>query len=192
MSDAVPHKNSRITLWLIVAVCVAPMLASYIAFYVWQPVDHVNHGTLLPPRPLPDAQLKRADGTDFRFPDLRGQWIIVVTGGGACGDICERNLTYARQVRLAQGKESGRIERLWLVTDEVRPSAALMERYAGTLVVHAAGSPALHALPAAGTAGSDVYVIDPLGNLMMRYPPDLDPRRMLKDIARLLRHSKWK
>jgi len=184
-------KRSRATLWLILALCLAPVLASYIAFYFWQPSEHVNYGELLEPHLLPDAQLRRADGTPFHWGELKGKWVLVTIDSGRCDAYCRQKLVYMRQVRLAQGKDAGRIERAWLITDEAAPDAALIASHVGIVLLRAAGSEFLARFPAERSRADHVYVVDPLGNLMMRYPRNADPRRMLKDVARLLRHSKW-
>jgi hypothetical protein len=118
--------------------------------------------------------------------------VLVVTDGAQCDERCRLKLTYVRQVRLAQGKETERIERVWLATGEGTPDAKLVEEHPGLNVVRADPGFVAAVLPAPRSAAEHVYVIDPLGNLMMRFPADPDPRRMLKDVARLLRHSKWK
>ena len=192
-SDAVarPRRSSR-TLWLILALCAAPVAASYIAFYFWRPTSHVNYGELIAPRGLPDLEYTLRDGRPFRLSQLKGEWVLLVADRGACNDACRMKLTYIRQVRLAQGKEMERIERVWLVTDEGKPDAALVAEHPGLHVARVLDARIVEALPAPGTPADHIYVVDPLGNLMMRFPPDPDPRRMLKDVSRLLRHSKWK
>jgi cytochrome oxidase Cu insertion factor (SCO1/SenC/PrrC family) len=193
MSDAgAKPERSLKTLWLLIAVCVAPIAASYIAFYFWQPSGQVNYGELLAPRLLPDAGLTAADGARFEWQQFRGSWVLVVADAGGCDEFCRQKLVYIRQIRLAQGKETDRIERVWLLTDGTSPDAALLAQHAGLRVVRAAGAEALAHLPATGAPSDHIYVIDPLGHLMMRYPRDADPRRIVKDVARLLRHSKWK
>ena len=185
------RKRSRATLWLILALCVAPVVASYIAFYFWQPSDHVNYGALLEPRPLPDAHLRRADGAPFHWGELKGKWVLVTIDSGRCDAYCQQKLVHTRQVRLAQGKDTGRIERAWLITDDATPDAALVASHPGILLLRAAGSGFLALFPAERSCADHIYVVDPLGNLMMRYARNADPRKMLKDVARLLRHSKW-
>jgi hypothetical protein len=187
VTDANP-KRSRLTLWLLLAVCAAPIIGSYAAYYFWQPASHVNYGELLEPRPLPDAALHALDGRPFRLAGLKGEWVLLMAGPSTCDERCRMNLVYMRQVRLAQGKEAGRIERVWLLTDAAVPDAVLLAEHPGLHVVRDPKTALTSALPAPGP----IHVIDPLGNLMMRYPADPDPRRMLKDVARLLRHSKWK
>jgi hypothetical protein len=178
-------------LWLVLAVCAAPIVASYAAYYFWQPRDHVNYGALIEPRKLPDAALTRLDARRFSLRELEGQWVLLAAAPAACDGKCIEKLVYMRQVRLAQGKETERVERVWLLTDTGTPGATLLAQHPGLVVVRDSGAVA-SALPAPNSPLEHVYVVDPLGNLMMRFPADPDPRRMLKDLSRLLRHSKWK
>jgi hypothetical protein len=165
---------------------------SYLAYFFWHPSAHVNYGELLEPHPLPDSGLVRLDGSRFAMSDLKGQWVLLTVANAECDERCRRDLVYLRQVRLATGKDAERIERVWLVSDRGTPAPALTSEHPGLIVVRAADTPVLRALPAASAGSEPVYIVDPLGNLMMRFPPDPDPRSMLKDVSRLLRHSKWK
>ncbi len=193
MSAEITRRKRRLaSLWLLLALCIAPVLASYVAYYFWQPAAHVNHGELLKPRPLPDAKFMLADGTPFEGRRLKGKWVLVTADSGHCDAFCQQKLVYLRQVRLAQGKETDRIERVWLITDEARPEPALVAQHEGAWLVRGAGNEFLKVFPVAGSLADHIYVVDPLGNLMMRYGRDADPRKMVKDVARLLRHSKWR
>ncbi len=184
--------RSRLTLWLIIAICAAPIVGSYVAYYFWQPSGHVNYGELIAPQPMPDAPLQAIDGRAFRFSESKGDWVLVVADRAECDARCRTDLVYTRQVRLAQGKETERVERVWLITDDGTPDPTLLAEHPGLRVVRAADSDVVRALPAKASPAGHIYVVDPLGNLMMRFPQDPDPRRILKDMARLLRHSKWK
>ena len=186
-TSATAKRSSR-ALWLILAMCAAPVIASYVAYYFWLPTSHVNYGELIAPHALPDATLIATDGGTFRLTELKGQWILLMAAPAACDEGCRRNLVYMRQVRLAQGKETERIERVWLLTGAGSPDPALIAEHPGLRIARNAPSVA----PEAYSAPGQIHVVDPLGNLMMRFPADPDPRRMLKDLARLLRHSKWK
>lgn len=179
-------------LWLVLALCAAPVVASFVAYFWLQPSGHVNYGELLPPRPLPDATLAAVDTRPFRFEDLKGSWVLLVVDKGACDERCRTKLVYTRQVRLAQGKNSERIRRVWLVTDDRYPNGKVLADQPDLVTVRGTGSVVLGALPSDTTPAAHIYVIDPLGNLMMRFPENPDPRRILKDVARLLRHSQWK
>ena len=190
MSDAPPKKRSLASLWLMIAMVVAPVAASYLLYYFWPPGRTVNYGELIEPRPLPDAKLALADGAPFQLSQLRGKWVLVILDSGRCDAGCDRKLIYLRQLRLTQGKDMERVERAWLITDDVPPRANAMAPYEGTWRVRAAGAEVLKLFPAEGTASDHIYLIDPLGNLMMRFPRDPDPQRMVKDLARLLKASR--
>ncbi|MBI4206817.1 MAG: hypothetical protein HY527_17490 [Betaproteobacteria bacterium] len=178
---------------MLLGLCIAPVAASYVAYYFWQPSGHVNYGDLLDPRPImPGGALALADGAPFRWNSLKGKWVLLTADSGRCDARCQQKLVYLRQVRLAQGKESERIERVWLITDDALPDAALLAQHRGAWLIRASGGDVLNQFPVAGALADHIFVIDPLGNLMMRYRADVDPRNMVKDMGRLLRHSRWK
>ncbi len=176
-------------LWLIIAIGVMPFAVSYLAYYLWRPEAKVNYGELLPPRLLADAPLQRIDGAPFRLAELKGKWILVMVDSGACGEHCRQKLYFMRQLRLAQGREQDRVERLWLIADEVTPDLQLLASFPGTLAVKTARGDFIAQLPGAPEPSANIFVVDPFGNLMLRYPRDPDPRLMLKDLSRLLRAS---
>ncbi len=188
MSDGARRSNR--TLWLIVALAAAPVAASYLLYYFWPPTSTVNYGELIEPRPLPDPRLALADGAAFQLSRLRGRWVLVSLDSGRCDAHCDRKLLYMRQLRLTQGKDMERVERAWLVSDDAAPRPDAVAPYPGTWVVRAAGTGLLEQFPAQGTASDHIYVIDPLGNLMMRFPRDPEPGRMIKDLSRLLKASR--
>lgn len=183
------HSNRR-SLLAIAVVCVLPVIASYFAFYIWTPQRSTNYGELLSPTPLKDPQLATIEGRPFQFSQLRGRWIMLTVDGGACDASCRDKLYKLRQVRLTQGKDMDRIERTWIVNDGIRPAGDLVAAHAGTFVIDGRGADLLRDLPAAGDAQNYIYVVDPLGNLMLRYPKDADPSRMKKDFTRLLKVSR--
>jgi cytochrome oxidase Cu insertion factor (SCO1/SenC/PrrC family) len=164
-------------------------VAAYVLYLTWRPTSFVNYGELITPVPL--AQLSAPGDTALAdLARLKGKWVLLTVDGGACDDYCQRKLYVIRQLRLTQGKEMERIERAWLVDDDGVPGAALDQEYQGTARIAARGSAVLRALPAGGSARDHVYLIDPLGNVMLRYPRDPDPNRMKRDLARLLRASR--
>jgi len=189
MSDGPQNKRSLKSLWLIVALTVAPVAASYLLYYLWPPARTVNYGELIEPLPLPDPKLVLAGGAPFQLSQLRGKWLLVSVDSGRCNALCDRKLLYIRQLRLSQGKNSERVERVLLISDDVAPRDEVASQYQGTWVVRAAGAELLQRFPAQGAAPDHIYLVDPLGNLMMRFPRDPDPRLMIKDLARLLKAS---
>jgi len=190
--DTAQPRSSRAPLWILITLCVAPIVASYLAYYWWPPAGQVNYGELIEPRALPDVEVRRLDGSSFRWRELSGKWALTVIDSGRCNAWCQEKLVYIRQVRLAQGRDADRLERVWLVSDHETPDRALLAAHEGLMVLRAADSDLVSMFPATHSRADHIYVVDPLGNAMMRYPRDADPRRMLKDVARLLRHSKWR
>lgn len=189
---AVPVRRGRRTLWLILAICAAPVIASYFTYYVVRPVGHDNYGTLIEPqRPVPETlALAHLDGRPFPTEALKGHWTLVSVDGGACGEPCAKKLYFMRQLRLTTGKEQDRVERLWLIPDREPLPTFVMRAYDGTLMLHADPEQLAHWLPAEGSSMTDhLYVIDPLGNLMMVFPKDPDPTRAMHDLKRLLAAS---
>lgn len=177
-------RPNRTSLWLIMALCAAPVIASYLTYYFFLPRSQVNYGELLETRPLPPAALKLIDGTAFSVERLRGKWLLIMTAGGTCDEACRKNLFALRQLRTSQGRERERLERLWLITDAGTPPSDLLQEYTGTWMVRAGGSPLAQTLQA-----GYLYLADPLGNLVLRYPQDADPARIIKDLTRLLKVS---
>jgi hypothetical protein len=94
-----------------------------------------------------------------------------------------------RQVRRAQGKNMDRIERVWLISDDAPLDPAVTQAFEGTYFVRAAGGSVLREGPLANESAGHIYLVDPLGNVMLRFPRDADPTRMRRDIERLLKVS---
>ena len=186
--DARRTATGRLKMLLVLAVCAAPVIASYFTYYVIHPRAGKSFGELIEPqRPLPPSLAK-----------LKGQWLRVSVAGGACDAACERNLYLQRQLRESLGREKDRVDWVWLVDDaqpvreQLRPALA----HATVLRVDAAQL-AQWLAPSAGHSLHDhLYLVDPMGNWMMRFPPvgerDLDTaaaKAMKRDIERLLRAS---
>jgi len=187
------RKRGRWKLLVVVAVCAAPMIASYITYYVIKPQSRTNYGALIDPRqyPIPALGSTELDGKPAKLEDYKGKWVMLQVAGGECDDACKTRLLAMRQLRLMQGKEMERIERVWLITDAKPLDTVLMREYDGTDMLRVDAKLLKAWLPTdEGTAMEDhIYIIDPLGNLMMRFPKDADPNKMKKDISKLLRAS---
>lgn len=181
---------SQRKLLLLLAVFSAPVVLAYGLFFLWTPGGQVNYGELVEPRPLPEVALRDIEGRAFSLSQLRGKWLLVQWDSGACAEHCRQKLYFMRQVRLAQGKDMTRVERVWLLEDDQRPAGDLVSEYAGTWIVGAGGSGLRKYFPAPGAPRDHVYLVDPQGNLMLRFPAEPDARRMVKDLGRLLRVSR--
>jgi hypothetical protein len=194
-------RNLR-TLAVLAALFFVPLLASFWLYYgtSWRPGGHVNHGELIqPPRPLPTVELPRVDiagaqGRELAAPDptlFRSKWTLVYVGDGSCDASCRGTLYVMRQTRLALGTDMARLGRVFLVTANCCARNYLARQHAGMTVLDAtgaAGARLLSQFPVGDTAHS-LFVVDPLGNLMMRYDVRRDPRGLLVDLKRLLELS---
>ena len=168
--------SPRAKVALIFAVCAAPLLLAWVAHEAgWGPRRAANYGELIEPRAL-----------DGPLGALRGKWVLVTFDAASCVAACERKLYVVRQARLALGKDAGRIERLWLLTGGGQPSAQLLGAIEGAHVAPA--SPDLERAFGPDVA-AHIYLVDPLGNLMMRFPAVPDPSRLIKDLERLMKYS---
>lgn len=158
---------------LIGLICAAPLVLGTLVYYFrWDVGAPSNYGELLPPRPLAGPP----------FEKLRGRWLLVMADTASCDAWCEKKLYYLRQLWRAQGKDMDRVERLWLLTDDGKPRAELLQAYEGTRVERL---PRLAPFP--GAPADHLYLVDPFGNLMMRWPREADPSKMLKDLQRLMK-----
>lgn len=186
--DPEQQRRGRIKALAIFLACLVPFVAAYVTFYFWTPDSRMNYGELLPVRSLPEVLGARPDGMVLTAADLRGKWVLVQADSGACAERCQKKLYNMRQVRLAQGKNFERVERVWLVLDDASPVAEpkLTE---GVHVLRPKDRASLAAFPADGDVRDHVYLVDPMGNVMLRFPKEGDPKRMVKDLQRLLKVS---
>ncbi|HTN49384.1 MAG TPA: cytochrome C oxidase subunit I [Burkholderiaceae bacterium] len=185
------HWRRYRVLYAVIALCAAPVLASYFAYYVMPPSGRSNYGTLLAPAPVPAQPLTTIAGQPFAFSQLEGRWVLVMAAAGACDPSCEDALLQMRQQRLMTGKERDRVERVWLVTDGAPVAVALQRDYEGTYFVRMPLAAARSMLPAAerDELTGQLWLVDPMGNVMLRWPPDPEPRRVKADLSRLLTAS---
>jgi cytochrome oxidase Cu insertion factor (SCO1/SenC/PrrC family) len=185
--DAARRRRGRLIAAGILVVCALPLLAALAAYFLFPPAGRVNYGELVEPRPLPVVRLERLDGRAFSLGELRGKWVMLHVDAPECGAPCQAKLFNMRQSRLAQGNNAERIERVWLVAGGGVLPPELARLYEGMVLARAAPE-LVAALPGTDARGQ-VYLIDPRGNLMLRFPADADPKRMIKDLQRLLKYS---
>jgi cytochrome oxidase Cu insertion factor (SCO1/SenC/PrrC family) len=191
MSDAEPRRpDRRIVPLLVAAVAALPVLAAYGLYFFWRPSSLTNYGTLLTPTSIADVTVRKSDGNTFDSAGLRGKWVLLMVDSGSCDAFCQGKLYRMRQVRLTQGQNMERIERAWLIDDDALPASRLSAEFAGTRQIEAKGSAVLTLLPAETSARAHIYIVDPLGNVIMRYAGDADATGMKKDLTRLLRASR--
>jgi len=166
----------------------------------WWPADSSNYGTLVSPqRPMPtagDLKLTTLDGKPFDLQSLKGKWLLVTADGAACPESCARKLYITRNSHASQGKNVDRLARVWFITDDAPVPDKVLEAYKGTVMLRADPDQLARYLlardAAAGQPGlpAPIWVIDPLGNLMMQYPAEADGVKVRKDISKLVYNSR--
>jgi len=188
--------SGRLRMLLVLLACAAPVIASYFTYYVIRPEGRTNYGRLITPsRSLPaDLVLHDLAGQALPAASLRGQWLLVVVGGGACDGTCEQHVYFQRQLREMLGRERDRVDRVWLITDGATPSAALQAAATATgpvaMLRADRADVARWLAPGEGHRLEDhVYLVDPMGEWMMRFPAEPQPARAKRDLERLLRAS---
>lgn len=198
--------SGRWRMLAVLAVCTAPVVASYFTYFVVRPQSRSNYSELItPPREAPAAlPLRTLAGEPVRAATLRGQWLLVLVADARCDARCERHLLLQRQLREALGRDKDRVDKLWLVTGPGTPQPAVLRAIGGggadagalsgvaavTLLRVGEDELTRWLVPADGRRLDDhLYLVDPMGQWMMRTPVDPDPARLKRDLERLLRAS---
>ncbi len=185
-------RAGRWKMLLVLLVCAAPVVASYFTYYVIRPEGRRNYGELIDPqRPLPSWTGQPASGAPVPLAALKGQWLLVSVSGAACDAACERHLYLQRQLREGLGKEKDRLDWVWLRQDnQDLPEALRTATAPATVLTVPAADLAAWLAPSPGQQLADhLYVVDPQGNWMMRFPANADPAKVRRDLERLLRAS---
>lgn len=205
--DTAPQKaqgtrgKARRTLILVFLTCALPIVAALYFYLVDRPDTTNNYGTILEPQvEVPGTVFKNLAGGDFTMTSLKGKWVLVQTMASDCDAVCQNTLFFQRQARTSKGKDQGRIERVVFVTDNGPLETMLLRQFPDVHFVRAPESELAGWLSLqkgiVGTKGSTevlglrdhVFVVDPLGHVMMRFPPNaqLEFDKFRKDISRLL------
>lgn len=169
-----------------------PLLASFWMYYGtdWRPAARVNHGELITPaRPLPQVNPPVVLGTPARGTLFRRMWTLVYVGPGTCDDSCRHSLYVMRQARLALNNEMTRVERVFLATSDCCERDFLSTEHSGIVVIDGADLRTLVGTFPEGEREHSLFIVDPLGNLMMRFDTRQDPKGLLQDLQKLLRLS---
>lgn len=183
--------NKRIKLLLFVGLLVLPTALAYIGYSElhWRPSNHKNYGELLPVMPLTDTTGIWSDGTSSGFERTRGKWVLAYVGPAACGDPCRQSLYFMRQARILQDSERYRVELVWVLTDTRDVDTALLQALPELRVWRPASTADTRQFVAGNVGSNHIYLVDPLGNPILRFPAPPDAKRMVKDIKLLLKAS---
>ena len=191
-------QRTRMGRWKMIAmmlICASPVIASYFTYYVIRPEGRRNHGELIQPqKDMPQVTAKNLQGEVVPLASLKGQWLLVTVSTGACAERCQENLYFQRQLREILGRDKDRLDRVWLITDDAQVAEALLPALNMAHVLRLdSASVQSWISPAPGQQLQDhLYVVDPMGNFMMRFPANMDvpgASKAKRDLERLLKAS---
>ena len=186
---------AKLKLLLLLLVSAAPVIASYFTYYVVRPEGRRNYGELIEPqRPMPDLSGVDMQGLTRPLTGLKDQWLLISVADSACDEACEKHLYLSRQLRESLGKEKERVDWVWLRTGDSPVPSALLAGLATAQVLKLDQTQlAAWLVPEKGQRLADhLYLVDPMGNWMMRFPVNADPAKVRKDLERLMRGaSSW-
>ena len=178
-----PKLKARLFVLLIFFACAAPVALSTLAYYVWKPEKRMNYGELLQASPLSFAQLKLIGGNGIAGDTFEGKWVLLLIDQSSCGDACERRLYAMRQTTLAMEVKKDKLAEAWMIDSSGAPKRSLLAQYPRTTLI-AGDAVWLQQLPQ--PMAGRIFLIDPNGLPVLRYPEDPDIKRMMKDLGRLL------
>lgn len=185
-------RSGRWKMLLLFLLSASPVVASYFTYYVIRPEGRRNYGELIEPqRALPALVGVDAQGRAVDLRTLKDQWLLISVADSACDTACEQRLYLQRQLRETLGKEKERLDWVWLRTGTQELSPALAQATAAATVLRVDAQALGQWLqPEAGHAIEDhLYLVDPVGNWMMRFPAEPEPKKVKSDLERLLRAS---
>ncbi|MEO0997088.1 MAG: hypothetical protein AAFX58_06185 [Pseudomonadota bacterium] len=186
------NRRGRLQLVLLAAVFLGPLAVAAWLYYSpaqWAPDGRTNNGMLLQPViVLPEVALADGSGGETAPGALRGRWSLTYLARSDCAETCRSALNTIRQIRLGSGKEALRIQRV-LLSDSALPEAAWLAAEQAGLIVARPGSDASFSA-AVAELDEGIYLVDPLGNLMMAYPADAAPKPVYADLKKLLKNSR--
>lgn len=191
--DARRTMGGRLRMILVLLICASPVVASYLMFYVIRPSSMKSFGELiLPVKAMPALQTKDLTGASVSLQSLKGQWLLVSVAPAACDGACQQNLYLQRQIRAALGREKDRTDWVWLVSDTGKLDEQLLSGLTEAVVLRLPEAEIARWLaPQAGQSLSDhLYLVDPHGDWMMRFPAKLTTEnapQLRRDWERLLR-----
>jgi hypothetical protein len=189
MSTTPNRAKGRRTLLLIALVAFAPVIASYVAYYWFTPTKRVNYGELIGPVPVPAIVGVRDDGTSFDLATTRGKWVLLIASTASCDQSCRQALYATRQARTIQGRERDRVARVWLRPNGSPAAGTETATDDGALVTAFAEPTVTTRLPLSPGDATTILILDPRGNMVLRYGANPDIKKLSKDLDRLLRTS---
>lgn len=194
-ADAERTRMGRWKMLAVLLICASPVIASYFTYYLVRPEGRRNYGELIQPqKDIPQVSAHNLQGQEVPLASLKGQWLLVNVASGACAERCQQNLYFQRQLREILGRDKDRLDRVWLIPDDAPVADALLPALSMAHVLRLDMAAVQRWIsPAAGQQLQDhLYVVDPMGNFMMRFPANMDvasASKAKRDLERLLKAS---
>jgi hypothetical protein len=190
-------RKGRWRLLMLVLVTASPVLASYFTYYVLQPKGSPQYGELISPvRELPRIEVIDVQGNKIDLRSLRGQWLMITVADAACDAACEKVLYLTRQLHTGLGAERDRLDRVWFATGAAPIPEGLPEALQGATVLRVDSEQLSQWLvpQAQHPLQESIYLVDPQGFWMMRFPATADvdnAMKIKKTLNRLLRAAQF-
>ena len=190
-------KRNPYTVWFVVIAFIAPVVLAYIMFFFVDVKSFVNHGEILNPI-VHIASFKLKDENNEIIPqdELTYKWRLISFVGKDCDEQCETRLFETRQIHTLLAKDQHRLMRMFVHLEPAGdPLLKLIEQtHPNVIHVNGDADTIIDALGAnvregAGIMNNETYIMDPMGNVMMRFTQDQPNKEFLYDLKKLLKAS---
>ena len=189
-------KRNPYTPWFVVLAFVAPVVASYTLYFLgFSPPAFSNKGELLDPIVDVKAFSLMDDARQLLVRDdiTVHKWHMIIFTGAECDEACNQALYNMRQINIAVGKHANRLRRL--VVHLEQPDAAfralVSKEYPDARHAYASDKVIEAALQGVGAdfRDNEIYIMDPLGNIMLRFTREQSYKDLMHDLNKMFKVS---
>ena len=190
-------KRNPYTVWFVVLAFIAPVVLAYIMFFFVDVKSFVNHGEILNPIVhIISFELKNKHGEIIPEKELTYKWRLISFLGKDCDQPCEKRLFDTRQIHTSLAKDQHRLSRMFVHLEPAGDSLSklITETHPGVIQVNGNEDIITKALDNnfrgdAGIINNETYIMDPMGNVMMRFTQEQPEKEFLYDLKKLLKAS---
>ena len=182
----------------IFAIALVPVLLAVLMYFgkVAIPTDKTNKGLLIWP-PVELSKLGIGGKSPLAIVQKEKTWFLMLAGNGTCEQDCQELLHTMRQVHVSMGRELQRVSRLFVADLAVQPIAEIKDLYPELKLASfeqhneaSVFSTLMGMDDSTGEHGSwHVWLVDPLGNVLLRYDASHSGYDMIDDLKKLLKLS---